>query len=149
MRIDTKPYGSIEIDERQRIHFPNGILGFENLKSYALLDARQQPFYWLQSLDFVDIAFVLLNPRIFRPDYKLEVDEEELADIGIDSASDALDFVIVTIPDEAAKMTANLQGPIVVNKKTHVGRQSISLNPKWKVKHYIMGELSKVEQKPC
>ena len=75
MRVETKPYGLIDVDERQQILFPFGILGFEQLKKYVLLDAQQQPFYWLQSMDVVDVAFVLINPRIFRPDYKLMVDE--------------------------------------------------------------------------
>jgi flagellar assembly factor FliW len=149
MRVDTKPYGLIEVDDRQQIVFPFGILGFEQLKKYVLLDARQQPFYWLQSLDVVDVAFVLINPRIFRPDYKLQVDEEELKEIDIQSPEDILDFSIVTIPENASKMTANLQGPIIINRRTRVGRQSISLNPEWKVRHSIMSELAAVEQNSC
>ena len=149
MKVNTKPYGIIDVDERQRIFFPYGILGFESLKDYVLLDARQQPFYWLQSMDVVEIAFVLINPRIFRPDYKLEVDPEELKDIGIESESDILDFAIVTIPENTTKMTANLQGPIIINKKTRVGRQSISTNPKWQVRHVILEELAAVRQESC
>ncbi len=149
MKVNTKPYGVIEVDERQRIFFPYGILGFESLKDYVLLDARQQPFYWLQSMDVVEIAFVLINPRIFRPDYKLEVDAEELKEIGIESSEDILDFAIVTIPENTTKMTANLQGPIIINKKTRVGRQSISTNPKWQVRHVILEELAAVRQESC
>ncbi len=64
--ILTKPFGSVELDERQRIRFPFGVLGFESLHDYALLDADQAPFYWLQSLEVVEIAFVLIEPRVFR-----------------------------------------------------------------------------------
>ena len=81
MRVDTKAYGPIDVDERQLIEFPYGILGFEKLTSYVLLDAPQQPFYWLQSLDLVEVAFVLINPVIFRPDYSVEVPQEELEEI--------------------------------------------------------------------
>ncbi len=144
MRIVTKPYGAIDVDERQKIYFPYGILGFENLKYYVLLDAAQQPFYWLQSMDVVEIAFVLLNPRIFRPDYELEVDEKELEEIGITLEEDILDFAIVTIPDNPGDMTANLQGPIIINRKAKIGRQSISTNPKWEVRHPVLKELSPV-----
>ena len=149
MKVMTKAYGETEIDERQKIFFPYGILGFENLKYYALLDARQHPFYWLQSMDVLEVAFVLISPRVFRPDYVLEVDREELKEIGIDHPKDALELVIVTIPENPAEMTANLQGPIVINKKTRVGRQSITLNSKWMVRHSIMKELAAVEQKTC
>jgi flagellar assembly factor FliW len=149
MRVATKPYGPVDVDERQQIIFPFGILGFEQLKKYVLFDALQQPFYWLQSMDVVDVAFVLINPKLFHPDYTLEVDEEELAEIEIKSPDDILDFAIVTIPEKASKMTANLQGPIIINRKTRIGRQSISLNPDCKVKHVIMEELAAVEQESC
>jgi len=149
MRVETKPYGTVEVDERQKVFFPYGLLGFEQLKQYVLLDARQQPFYWLQSSDVVEVAFVLINPRIFQPEYNLEVPAEELEEIGVEKPGDALDFAIVTIPEDPSKMTANLQGPIIVNRTTRVGRQSISLNPKWMVRHVIMEELAAVEQKTC
>jgi len=142
----TKPYGIIDVDDRQKIHFPNGLFGFENFKNYVLLDAKQQPFYWLQSTDVAEIAFVLINPQIFRADYVLEVDEEELREIGITSSDDILCFAIVTIPENPSKMTANLQGPIIINKKTREARQSISNNLKWKIRHPILEELMAVEK---
>jgi flagellar assembly factor FliW len=149
MRVVTKAYGEIDLDDRQKIVFPDGILGFEELKEYALLDAAQPPFYWLQSLDRVEIAFVLIEPIIFRPDYLLDIDPEELAEIALASREDMLVLAIVTIPEDAKKMTANLQGPLIINKKTRVGRQSISQNPKWKVRHLILEEMKLVRQGSC
>ena len=49
MQVKTKAYGVVELDERHVIHFPTGMFGFETLHEYILMDARQQPFYWLQS----------------------------------------------------------------------------------------------------
>lgn len=146
MRVNTKPYGSVDVDERQKVFFPHGILGFEPLKHYVLLDAAQPPFYWLQSTDRSEVAFPLIDPRVFRPDYRLDVDSGELAEIGIRSAEDALDFAIVTIPDDPREMTANLQGPVVINRASRVGRQSISLDSRWKVRHPIIKELAAVER---
>ncbi len=149
MKIRTKPYGEIEVDDRQRIRFPDGILGFEELKDYVLLDAAQPPFYWLQSLDRVEVAFVLIEPRMFKPEYSPDADPEELAEIGVTGAEDALVFAIVTVPEDARRMTANLQGPVIINKKTRVGRQSVSLNPKWSVRHFILDEIQLVRQGTC
>jgi len=149
MRVNTKAYGPIDVDERQRIHFPAGILGFENLKEYVLLDAAQAPFYWLQSMDVVEIAFVLINPRIFRSDYRLEVERSELEEIGISAEDQLLDFAIVTVPEDPMEMTANLQGPIIINKATRAGRQSISTNPRWQVRHPIFKELAFLGQEQC
>ncbi|MBN1687324.1 MAG: flagellar assembly protein FliW [Spirochaetales bacterium] len=149
MIVKTKPFGDIEVDERQRLHFPQGILGFENLNSFVLLDATQPPFYWLQSLDEPEIAFVLMNPVFFKPDYAPDVSPDDLEDIGITGPDDQLVFAIVTIPKEQQLMTANLQGPIIVNKRSKMGRQAISHNPRWLVKHYILEELAAVKDRAC
>lgn len=149
MRVATKPYGAIEVDERQKIHFPYGVFGFEYLKDYVLLDAARQPFYWLQSIDASEVAFILIDPRVFRPGYAPEVDPEELAEIGIESAEDVLDFAIVTIPDNPADMTANLQGPILINRRRRLGRQSVSLNPGMQVRHPILQDLARAGQEAC
>jgi flagellar assembly factor FliW len=149
MRVNTKAYGPLEVDERQKIYFPFGILGFENLKYYVLLDAKQQPFYWLQSMDVVEIAFVLIDPAVFRPDYALDVSKEELEEIGIKNKDEILCFAIVTIPENLSSMTANLQGPIIINRSTRVGRQSINTDSRWKVRHAIMEELAALRQETC
>ncbi|RPJ08924.1 MAG: flagellar assembly protein FliW [Spirochaetaceae bacterium] len=149
MQVNSKAYGPVDVDERQKIFFPSGILGFENLKYYVLLDAQQKPFYWLQCLEVAEIAFVMIDPAVFRPDYKVSVPKEELEEIGIEKAEDILLFSIVTIPENTEKMTANLQGPVIINKRTRVGRQSISNDPRWKVRHYIMEELAALRQGTC
>ncbi len=151
MRVNTKPYGIIDVDERQKIHFPFGILGFETMKEYLLLDATQQPFYWLQSLDVPEIAFVLISPEIFRPDYDPGVSKADLNEIGLDenAAENTLIFAIVTIPEDFNKMTANLQGPIIINKEKKTGRQFISSNPDWKIRHMVLEELSNVRTETC
>ncbi|HOV39585.1 MAG TPA: flagellar assembly protein FliW [Spirochaetales bacterium] len=142
MQIRTKAYGPLEIDERQILQFPYGLIGFEQFKTFALLDAAQQPFYWLQSLDIPEIAFILINPLLFRPDYTPDVEKEDLEELELESPEDLLVFTIVTIPENQVRMTANLQGPILINRKRKIGRQSISLNPNWQVKHVIMDELA-------
>jgi len=139
VKVATKAYGIIDIDERQRITFPQGLLGFESLKDYVLLDAERQPFFWLQSLDNEQVAFVLINPFIFRPDYEADIDNEELKTIGISDPGMALIFSIVTI-SEASPMTANLQGPLVINRDTRCGLQAVLTDPRWKTKHDIIAE---------
>jgi flagellar assembly factor FliW len=149
MLVATKAYGEREIDERQRLTFPIGLFGFEQYRHFALIDATQPPFYWLQSTEEVNTAFVLLDPLVFRPDYVLQVDAAELADIGIEDPTDALCLAIVTIPDNVREMTANLQGPVVVNRSTRVARQLISYNPTWQVRHGIFQEIETAQRQIC
>lgn len=152
MKVRTKAYGTIEVEERQRIVFPQGLFGFEDLRDYVLLDAERQPFYWLQSIEKEQVAFVLVNPFLIRPDYELSVGNEELVDIGIDSPERALVFTIVTIPADGGPMTVNLQGPLTINRDTREGKQAILNDSRWKTKHDVMAELAAVKtarQAPC
>lgn len=149
MRIRTRPFGELDIDERQVIGFPHGIFGFEHHRSYALLDSSQPPFYWLQSLDESEIAFVLINPYVFRPDYVLQVADEDIEELGYEADDDILVFAIVTIPEEPKNMTANLQGPIIINRKNRLGRQSISLDGRWKTRHRIIEEMALARDTSC
>ena len=151
MQVLTKPYGKIEVDERQKIYFSNGILGFENLKDYLLLDAAQQPFYWLQSLDVPELAFVMINPDIFRNNYNPKVSISELEEIELEviDSDNSLVFAIVTIPEEHSKMTANLQGPIIINREKKYGRQCISTNNDYKTQHYVLEELAAEKDRVC
>ena len=141
MKVQTKAYGIIDVDEMQKVSFPSGLFGFESIKDYVLIDAERQPFYWLQSLEAEHIAFILINPFLFRPDYELDIDDELVSEIDINSPEEALIFSIVTMPP-SGPMTANLQGPLIINKKTRIGKQGILTDPRWKTKHDIMKELN-------
>ena len=151
MQVKTKAYGTVEIDERQIIQFPTGLFGFETLHDYALMDARQQPFYWLQSLEVEEVAFVLIKPTIFRQDYKPGIMKSELESLGLKSeeSEDSLVFSIVTFHDDNQTMTANLQGPILINKNSRLGRQCISIDAKWKTRHNIAEEMASEKDSVC
>ena len=142
MKVATKAYGLIDVDERQKIVFPHGLFGFETLRDFLLLDAERQPFYWLQSMDVEQVAFILVNPFLFRPDYEVNISNEELAEIDIHAPEKALIFSIVTIPPDDSPMTANLQGPLVINRDNRTGKQAVLSDARWKTKHDIMAELA-------
>jgi flagellar assembly factor FliW len=149
VKVLTKAYGPVEVDERQRIRFQEGLLGFESIKDYVLLDAERQPFYWLQAVGAEQIAFILVNPFLIRPDYELDISDEELREIGIASPEKALIFSIVTIPADGSPMTANLQGPLVINRDLRLGKQAVLMDSRWKTKHNIIEELEAVRKTPC
>ena len=100
MKVDTKAYGSIEVDEKQKVTIPSGLFGFEDYRDYVIMDAEQEPFVWLQSIEIPEIAFILINPFVFRKDYIIHLSDDEQAQIGLSSPENALTFVIVTIPQD-------------------------------------------------
>jgi flagellar assembly factor FliW len=141
MKVDTKAFGLIEVDDRQKIKIPEGLYGFEDYIEYVLLDAEQQPYFLLQSVKERDIAFVLINPFLFRPDYEVNIPNEDLEDIGLKTPEKALIFTIVTIPPDGSAMTANLQGPLIINRDNMTGKQWIQSDVRWKTRHDIVAEL--------
>jgi flagellar assembly factor FliW len=151
LKVNTKDYGMVDVDERQKIVFPDGLIGepFKNLREYVLLDGLQQPYYILQSLESAATAFVLIDPFLFRPDYEMDISDEDLALIGIKSPEDVLCFSVLTIPVDDGPMTANLRGPIVINRHTHFAMQVILSNPKWGTRHDVLRELADSKKVPC
>ena len=141
MILETKAYGPVEIDEKQVLEFPQGLLGFEEYRQFALIDAHKKPFFWLQSTEDVRIAFILIKPSIFRDDYDPGISQEDFDDIGAESSEQCLVFAIVTVP-ESGPMTANLQGPLFITKKTRKGKQCISPMDEYRTKHDILEEMA-------
>jgi flagellar assembly factor FliW len=88
------------------------------------------------------VAFVLVSPFLFRPDYEANISNEELAEIGLHAPEKALIFSIVTIPPDGNPITANLQGPLVINRDTRTGKQVVLSDARWKTRHDIISELA-------
>ena len=151
MRVDTKAYGMVEIDERQKVTLPLGLYGFEGLQEYVLMDARQRPFYWLQSLDVREAAFVLIDPLVIRPDYSADVDPVDIEALGLTDSGDSrfLQFCIVTIPDDRQGITVNLQGPLIINTESREARQCIARDDRWGVRHDILEEMADGGKSAC
>ena len=75
--------------------------------------------------DIDDLEFVVVPPGPFFPDYAPEVDDDVVDALELTSADDAVVLVIVTVADPVDRSTANLLGPIVVNRRTHRGAQVV------------------------
>jgi len=139
--IKTKLGQEVELTDKNFIHFADGLIGFEDYHDYALVpQGDDSPFLLLQSVDEPQLAFLTIDPRFFVPTYLPELSEEDLRTIDLKDLSQAVVLSIVVIPEDAAKMTANLQAPAVINVETRRGRQLISRSGKHKIRHYILAE---------
>lgn len=141
MKIVTKAFGQIEVSEKQKITINEGLLGFEDIHDFVLLDFEAgSPFYWLQAETIPEIAFLIIDPRLILPEYTLEADPKDLATLEIKEADEMLLFSIVTLHDDPSKTTVNLLGPIIINKKTHLAKQVITLNDAYSVRQPLVPE---------
>ncbi|MBF0543494.1 MAG: flagellar assembly protein FliW [Candidatus Riflebacteria bacterium] len=148
MKFITARFGEIEVSKEEIIVFPEGLFGFKSYHQYVILNTQDRsPFRWLQSFDDGDLAFVIIEPLNFMFSYDLEVSDEEASFLGLVKPEDAAIYTIITIPENTMNMTANLQGPLVINAKTRIGRQIISNNSHHSVKVRVMDEIAKREAK--
>ncbi|MEK6798155.1 MAG: flagellar assembly protein FliW [Planctomycetota bacterium] len=137
MRIETSRFGQLEVDPSRLIVFDEGILGFPAQHEYALVQTGPgSGFYWLQSVDTKDLAFVVCDPRLFVADYQVPVKVEDLEEIGLTNQGDGQVFVIVNKIDDL--LTGNLQGPLVVNVTNRRARQLVLSDKRYSTRHPLM-----------
>ncbi|HPB83119.1 MAG TPA: flagellar assembly protein FliW [Spirochaetota bacterium] len=148
VRVKTRPFGEIEIDEKQIVDFPEGILGFDYVKRFIILDSHDNsPFKWLQAYSEPELAFVIIRPIDFLHEYELVISPADVEAVEAESEESLLVFAIVTIPTNPKEMTANLQGPIIINPLKRIGKQAVSLSDKYRVKHIILEEMENAAKK--
>ncbi|MCI5954377.1 MAG: flagellar assembly protein FliW [Lachnospiraceae bacterium] len=141
MKIQTKIFGEIEIADDKIITFENGIIGFPELKRFALLHDEEKGtnvgIRFLQSLDEPGFAMPVMDPLVVKPDYDPEVNDELLAAAGNINENNILVLVTATIPGDLTQMSVNLQGPFVINVEEHKACQIIVENGDYPVKFPI------------
>ncbi|MCG8571547.1 MAG: flagellar assembly protein FliW [Spirochaetes bacterium] len=136
MKIKTKAFGEIEVKEKQKIYFAEGILGFEDIHHYFLIDNQEGgPFFWLQAENVPEIAFVVIEPNLVDVNYQLQTDPKDLKELNLEDKENMLLLSIVTINDDPKDITVNLLGPLVINKNTHQAKQVISTTDQYTVRH--------------
>ena len=124
MLIETTRFGQVEVEEARIICFPKGLLGFPRFKQYVLIESgKDSTFWWLQSIDLPELAFVVTDPSLFVPTYQVPIKPEQLSELGISSIEEAQVFVIVNKREHT--LTGNLQGPLVVSVRQRVGEQLV------------------------
>ncbi len=122
------------------LHFPNGIPGFEENKDFVLVNlAEYAPFEWLVCIDGARLRFAIVNPLLFLPDYSPKMTKEQLDDLKIGKPEDILLYAIITIRVNAADSTANLAGPILINKSARLGKQIIVDDDRYTTQEPILG----------
>lgn len=138
MRVDTKIFGEIEIADDKLITFENGIIGFPDLKRFALIHDGDKGddagIRFLQSIEEPGFAMPVMDPLAVKPDYDPEVNDELLAGVGKISPDNMLVLVTVSVPGDLTKMSVNLQGPFIINVEEHKACQVIVENGDYPVK---------------
>jgi len=82
MIVNSLRFGQLEVPNDKIITMEKPILGFENVCHYCLVEVDEiRPFLWLQAVDDPSLAFLVVNPLVFFPDYRIEVNSNEIGDL--------------------------------------------------------------------
>lgn len=150
MVINTSRFGRVELQDHDVLTFPEGLLGFADLRQFVLLDdPTDEIFAWLQSCEASHIAFPVLEPELFIESYKATLTKSDLEALKLPTQDKARYFSIVTIPDDPTQMTANLKAPIVVNVTNRIARQCVLQDNHLAIREPIFSKLQqRVVQNP-
>ena len=147
MEFTTKLFGKVNVEDDKIIEFPEGILGFPELKKFALLYDNEKNtaggFNFLVSIEEPAFMMPVVPALVVEPGYSPKFTEDIEASIGKLTEDNALVLVTMTIPSDVTKMTVNLNAPIVINADSKKGIQSVIGNEDYDVKYPIYDKLKK------
>ncbi|WP_029322859.1 flagellar assembly protein FliW [Butyrivibrio sp. AE3004] len=149
MKLITRIFGEIEIEDSKIIEFPKGIIGFPDMTKFALMhdkDKDTNNIRWLQSLDDPVFAMPVMDPLYVKPGFNPVVQEESIKEILPLEDEDLLILVTVTVPQDITKMTVNLKGPIIINSGNCKACQIIIDDDDYPVKYPIYDYLQQQKE---
>lgn len=135
MIVMTLRFGEIEIDEDRIIEMPDGLIGFPDRRFMIISPDKYGQFFWLQSLDSPELAFVVTDPALFVKGYEVNLTSDEYERIKLAPDSEAIILAVVTMASDVTEITINLQGPIVVNPEKMIAKQVVLEYGKYGTKH--------------
>lgn len=150
--IETTRFGKVEISTTDLLTFPEGLLGFQDLRQFVVLDdPSDEIFAWLQSCEVPHVAFPILEPELFAQEYRVNLTKTDQEALQIKSGEDKYRcFTIVTIPDDPTQMTANMKAPVVINLNKKIARQCVLQDNHLAIRESIFSKLQqRVIQNPA
>lgn len=129
-RVVTSRFGELEIIEDKVITMTTPFLGFPNERLFALLPhGPDSAFWWLQSMENPNLAFVVIQPAMINPLYQPVIPASALQELKAPTRQEVELLLILTIPQgQPEAMTANLLGPVVLNASRKLAKQ-VLLDP--------------------
>jgi flagellar assembly factor FliW len=140
--VESLRFGTLEVPDDKTIYMERPILGFEQLKTFCLVEiAELAPFLCLQSTEDPATSFLVVNPVVFYPRYRIEVNPKEIAELRIAKTESVETYVIVTVPEDPQQISINLQGPILINTENNLAKQLVLVNSQYQVRHHVLETL--------
>lgn len=152
MLVKTRFFGEVQIEEEKILTFENGIMGFDDKKSWTIIydidKGAEGAISWLQSLELPELALPIISPYSITDTYAPVVEDELLKPLGEFKDEELLIFLTLTIPSGSPKdTTANFKAPILINPLNKRGLQIIANNEDYQIKTRLEDSLAKKKEK--
>ena len=122
---------------RNAIGFPDGIPGFEACRRFVLLSSDAiAPLQRLEAIEGAPAAFLGIDPRLLLANYRCRLTETDLRALGADADTTLLWFAIIASEADGT-LVANLRAPIVINPQRMLGRQVLSDDGQYPIRHVL------------
>jgi flagellar assembly factor FliW len=139
--INTKFLGNIEIERKDIIGFEYGLPGFNTLHEFILLPVDgNTALSYMQSIQEMNICFILMNPFLIMEDYDIDISEKTVENLEIEKPEDICLYSILTITENIKDITANLAAPIVINTVNNKAAQEIMNDSRYGIKYKLYRE---------
>lgn len=137
MKINTKYFGTVEIDDRDIVCFEHGIPGFPDERGFVFLPIEDTVFHIMQSTQTPSLALTTSSPFTFFKQYEIDIPDLALEQLQIQNENEVMVLVTLQIQTPFSKSTANLVAPIVINTEKRLGKQVILEKTTYTTKHMI------------
>ena len=149
MHLLNTRFGAVDYSEEDVVTFRDGMIGFPQFRNYLILSHKPgSPFRWLQSIDEPPLAFLIVDPHNYVPDYEFEVTGSQASELELQENTGRLVFTTVSIPGgDPQNMTLNLAGPIVINAETRQAKQLVLDEGAYTIKHRVIPAADRASEK--
>ncbi|MGG4144863.1 flagellar assembly protein FliW [Paenibacillus algorifonticola] len=145
MLIQTTRFGEIECKDEELLTFTNGIPGFKEYLKYFLIVIDDSPFIYLQSVEEKSLAFIVVSPFDFFPDYEFELPELVEQEMDVKRTTDIKILNIISVNGDLTTATLNLAAPLIINLANRTGMQYIISDEKYSIRQPLFADSLIVE----
>jgi flagellar assembly factor FliW len=139
MKIHTATLGVVEASPDSFLTLPEGLIGFEDHKEFALLElADYAPFQWLQSFSDPGLSFPLILPSVAVQGYEPALPDADRQALGLEAGELPVIYCIASVAESGGDVTLNLRAPLLVNPRKHIARQVVLADARWEIQHSLL-----------
>jgi flagellar assembly factor FliW len=118
-------------ESNNKFFMPEGLIGLPDFKRFELIvDPESLPFVVLRAVEGDEIQIPAVEPVGLVDNYRLDIGDADAEFLGLVGAdANPLILNVATIKSyEPQKVTLNLAAPILINRRTRVGKQVVLMN---------------------